>query len=73
MEFSNNIKHFCFICAVTEIPCATFQRLYERGSTYFKNELFILPTSATTAGTFDLQDIPNKCGHNVQFYYHFRY
>jgi hypothetical protein len=26
MEFSNKITHFCFVCAVTEISSATFQR-----------------------------------------------
>ena len=35
MEFSINITHFCFVCAVTEISSATFQRQYVRREVNF--------------------------------------
>jgi len=74
MEFSNNETHFCFVCAVTEIFSAMFQRQYVRGEVnFFKNETFIIPTRAKTTDNFDVQEKSNKCGHNVQYYYHFRY
>lgn len=66
MEFSNNITHFCFVCIVTEISSATFQRQYVRWEVNFlrmkhSSSLPVLKQQTTSICRTDLINLVTMC------------